>query len=170
MVWLWLIGALALVFGFVVFFGAPYVPTRRADLAAAFDELYPLKTGEVVVDIGSGDGVVLRQAALRGAHAVGYELNPILVWVSRWLSRHQPQVRVELADFWRVTLPDDTTLVYTFGETRDIGRMYQKVQQEATRLGRPLYFMSYAFSVPDIKELRKDRSFYLYRVNPLQEE
>lgn len=164
------IAGVALLFGFVVFVGAPYVPTRRKDISEAFTSLYPLSKQDVVVDIGSGDGVVLRQAAVRGARAIGYELNPVLVVISRLLSRGQAGVSVYLADFWHAPLPDDTTLVYTFGETRDIGKMYAKVQREATRLGRPLYFMSYAFAVKDQTPLRANRSYFLYEIAPLQDE
>ena len=83
-----------LLFGFVVFRGAPYVPSKRRDIKRAFEELYPLDDSDTLVDIGSGDGVVLRMAAKRGAHAVGYELNPILVLVSRWLSRKYTTVTI----------------------------------------------------------------------------
>ncbi len=100
--WLWLLGGLVVVFGIVVFRGAPYVPSQRRQLAIAFDELYPLGHTDMLVDIGSGDGIVLREATRRGAKAVGYELNPILVIISKLLSRNDVRVRVELADFWFV--------------------------------------------------------------------
>ena len=77
------IAAVVLLFGFVAFTGAPYVPSRRRDLQKAFDELYRLKKTDVLVDIGSGDGIVLREASRRGARAIGYELQPLLVLISR---------------------------------------------------------------------------------------
>lgn len=161
--------ALVLMFGLVVFRGAPYVPSRRRDVRRAFKELYPLGPSDLLVDIGAGDGVVLRQAAACGARAVGYELNPVLVGVSLLLSRsYRHLITVRLADFWRVKLPGDTTIVYTFGESRDITKMYTKVVQEATRLDRTLYFMSFGFHVPDVAPYKKDKTFFLYRVDPLQ--
>jgi hypothetical protein len=45
------IAAVVLLFGFVAFTGAPYVPSRRRDLQKAFDELYQLKKTDVLVDI-----------------------------------------------------------------------------------------------------------------------
>lgn len=166
----WLIPLIVIVglFLLTVLRGAPYVPTRKADLERAFSDLYPLTKKDLVVDIGSGDGVVLRQAAKHGARAVGYEVNPVLVMISWFLNRrYGRQIRVQLADFWYVKLPTDTTLVYTFGESRDIGRMYRRVQQEATRMQRPLYFMSYGFEVKGEPVLKSDKSFYLYEVAPL---
>lgn len=54
--------------------------------------------GETLVDLGSGDGQVVIEAARRGIKAVGYELNPVykilsifltsrLVWSSRYAAR-----------------------------------------------------------------------------------
>lgn len=168
MTWLlWTILGIILLFGLVVFRGAPYVPTRRALLDKAFDELYPLTDKDMVVDIGSGDGVVLRAAAKRGARAVGYELNPLLVVLSRVLSR-SPLVTIRLADFWHVDLPMETTVIYTFGEARDIRRMYEKAEMAAVKNKRELYFISFGFDVPGTKPVKYDGSFYLYRIKPLQ--
>ena len=101
--------AIVILVGFSAFTGAPYVPSHRRDVARAFRELYPLGANDVLVDIGSGDGVVLRQASKCGARAVGYEIHPLLVLLSRWLSRGDVRVAVYFANFWRVDLPNDTT-------------------------------------------------------------
>lgn len=170
MVWLWILAAIVLIFGFVVFRGAPYVPSRKREIDRAFTELYSLDASDVLVDIGSGDGIVLRRAVAHGARAVGYELNPILVVISRWLSRQQKDmIQVNLADFWRVQLPDDVTVVYVFGESRDIVKMANKVHSEATRLGRPLAFISYGFVVPGCDAVKTVGAYHLYELAPLQE-
>lgn len=169
MVLTWLAVAVVLLFGLVVFRGAPYVPSKKRDLERAFDELYPLGETDVLVDIGSGDGVVLRQAAKRGARAIGYELNPALVFISKLLARpYAPLITVRLVDFWLTRLPSDVTIVYTFGESRDIRKMYNKVVQEASRLHKTIYFMSYGFSVSTATPVAQNRVAYLYKVSPLQ--
>lgn len=169
MIWLVVIfGIVLTMFGLTVLRGAPYVPSRRQDIDKAFDELYVLNKKDVLVDIGSGDGVVLRAAARRGATAVGLEINPLLVGVSNWLSRHEERVTVRLTDFWVTTFPDSTTVVYTFGESRDIAKMYRKVQSEATRLARPLWFISYGFAVPGVSIYKQTSSHHLYEIIPLQ--
>lgn len=159
----WLVGIVVVLFGFVVLRGAPYVPTKRKPLQKAFDDLYPIGKKDVLVDIGSGDGVVLREAAKRGARAIGYELNPLLVIISRLLSR-SPLVSVRLADYRRTTLPPETTIVYTFGESRDIKRMYQKAEQTARSYGKEIYFLSFGFSVPGKKPVKHNESFFLYKI------
>lgn len=164
----WSVLLLIAVFGFVVVFGAPYVPSKKGELARAFDELYPLGPNDTLVDIGSGDGVVLRLAAERGATAVGFELNPLLVVVSRLLSRGNPSVTVRLANFWHATFPPETTVVYTFGDSRDIVKMAEKVASAATELNRPLMFISYAFAVPGLALQGQAGAHFLYRIEPLQ--
>lgn len=167
MIWL-ILAAIVLLYGFVVFFGAPYVPSNRKEVARAFDELYPVGPSDVLVDIGSGDGVVLRLAVERGARAVGYELNPLLVVISRLLLRSYPGATVYLANFWRATLPPDTTVVYTFGDSRDIKKMANKVAETASMVGRPIAFISYAIEVPGMDPVKKVGAHFLYRVEPLQ--
>src|SRR5690606_35690559 len=107
---------------------------------------------------------VLRLAAKRGAKAVGYEISPILVLVSRWLSRSSPGVKVYFASFWRATLPSEVTIVYTFGDSRDIEKMANKVQQTADCVGRSVLFMSYAIAVPGIEPVKQVGAHYLYEI------
>jgi SAM-dependent methyltransferase len=165
---LWALGLIILVFGFVVFRGAPYVPSHRRRVERAFDDLYPLGRKDVVVDVGSGDGIVLRLASKRGAEAIGYELNPILVLLSQWLSRGDQRVHVHLADFWLTALPDTTTLVYGFMVTRDIEKMADKMQHEANRLNRPLYFICYGAAITSHPRVKQLGAHHLYRFDPLQ--
>lgn len=165
---IWVILGLLLLCGGVVLRGAPYVPSKKRDIALAFDELYKLSEKDTLVDIGSGDGVVLRLAAKKGARAVGYEINPLLVLVSRFLSRQESDIVIKWADFWLSKLPDDTTVVYTFGESRHITKMLDYVQREAIRLNKNLYLISYGFEVPDKKYYKRSSLHFMYRLEPLQ--
>ena len=165
---LWILAVIVLIFGFVVFRGAPYVPSHRRQVERAFDELYPLSDKDVLVDVGSGDGIVLRLASRRGARAVGYELNPILVALSQFLSRHDASVTVRLSVFWLTALPPETTVVYGFVVTRDIEKMARKLQQETDRLRHPLYFVSYGATIKSHPKLKELGAHHLYRFDPLQ--
>ncbi len=165
----WLFAAVVLLFGFVVFRGAPYVPSHRTDIAQAFDELYPLSDTDVVVDVGSGDGIVLRMASKRGARAVGYELNPALVLIARFLSRHDSRVTVFLKDFWIAPLPSDVTVVYGFAVSRDMPKMTAKMQREATRLGRTLWYVGYGSELHGREAEKTLGASRLYAFKPLQQ-
>lgn len=166
MIALWILGAIALLFGVTVFFGAPYVPSRRPDVRAVFDDLYPLSETDTLLDIGSGDGVVLREAAKRGAHAIGYEINPVLVLISRYLSRGNRLVQTDLKNFWTQDFPAKTTVVYVFGESRDIRRMAARVQQQVDAYNRPMHLISYGFAVPGHTQLASTKSHHLYSFVP----
>jgi SAM-dependent methyltransferase len=169
MIVFWLFATVVLLFGFVVFRGAPYVPSHRKDVAKAFDKLYKVSEKDVVVDVGSGDGVILRMAAKRGARAVGYELNPALVLIARFLSRRNKKVTVHLSDFWFARLPSETTLVYVFAVERDVKKLAAKFQAEANRLGHSFHVISYGSELRNPSELKTVGAHHLYIFNPLHE-
>jgi len=166
--WAWLFAGIVLLFGFVVFRGAPYVPSHKKEVRRALKDLYAVGKDDVLVDVGSGDGIILREAAKQGARAVGYELNPALVLISKFLSRGDAKISTRLADFWLTPLPDDTTVVYAFTVTRDIKKMAAKLQKEATRLERPLYLISYGTNIPMREPIKVLKAHHLYRFEPLQ--
>lgn len=162
-----LIGIFGL-FAFVVFFGAPYVPVKRRDAQEAFDDLYPIKPTDVLVDLGSGDGKVLREVSQRGGRAVGIELNPLLVLLSKVLLKGDRRVEVRLGDYRRAYFPREATVVYIFGTSRDIGRLAQKVESEASRLDRSLCVLSYGFELPGRQPIKRNKHHFLYEIQPLQ--
>jgi hypothetical protein len=53
---------------------APFVPTPHEAVAQMLD-VAELGAGETLVDLGAGDGRILRAAGDRGALAIGYEIN-----------------------------------------------------------------------------------------------
>lgn len=163
-----IVAGVVLLFGAVVFFGAPYVPSHSREVRRAFETLYPLARSDVVVDLGSGDGRVLREASRRQARAVGYELNPVLVVIARLLSLGDSRVRVATANFWRTPLPPDTTLVYMFGVSRDSTKLVKKLQRESDRLGRPLLLMTYGPALKTRQTTATYRAHCLYTFTPLQ--
>lgn len=161
-------GVLLVLFGGIAFIGAPYVPSKRRELRAVFRDLYPLSSTDVLVDIGSGDGVVLREAATYGARAIGYELNPILVAVSRWAARGNARIQTHMVNFWHADLPPDTTVCYVFGDSRDIAKIAQRIQQFSTRTQRTVSCISYGFELPHHTHTAQQGAHYLYQITPLQ--
>lgn len=167
--WLYyVLGGIVVVFGIVVFRGAPYLPSHRRHVRAAFRDLYPIGKKDVLVDIGSGDGVILRLAAEHGARAVGYEINPFLVVISWLLGLGNSKISVRLVDFWLTSLPPDTTIVYAFSVTRDIEKIADKLQKEATSQQRQLWLMTYGSAVTSRKPVKVLKAHSLYRFEPLQ--
>ncbi len=160
---------LVIFFGLVVFRGAPYVPSQKKYVIEAFTELYQLKSSDVLLDVGSGDGLVLRIAEKYCNKVIGYELNPVLFVISKLLlPRYNKKVIIKLVDFWLVNIPDDTTVVYVFAVTRDINKMINKFQNEADRLNRKISVISYGNMFFGKKEVKKHGPYYLYEFHPLQ--
>jgi len=157
-----------LTFGIVVFRGAPYVPSRRRYIKQAFTELYDLSDSDILVDVGSGDGVVLREAAKLGAKAIGYEINPVLVLISKLLSQHNDLVKTQMADFWLSQLPDDTTVVYVFAVSRDIEKIAIWLQRETNRLGRKISVITYGSGFGKLMSTKNVGAYKLYYFQSLQ--
>ncbi len=147
---LWAFGVVVFLFCLTAFTGAPYVPSHRRDIRRIFREGRRLTSEDIVLDIGAGDGAVLIEAAKVGAKAIGYEINPILVLIACWRTRkYRDKVQVVWANAWRRKPLERVTVLYAFGDGRDIGKMYKLAQRQAQAQKFPLSFVSYAFSVPE---------------------
>lgn len=116
-------------FGMVLLSGAPYVPSMRKQINAGLD-LLDLKRGQTMLELGCGDGRVLRAAAKRGWNAVGYEINPLLVLAAKLQTwRYRRQVRVVWANYWRSKWPEAQG-IYVFLLDPYMGKLDKKIIQE----------------------------------------
>jgi SAM-dependent methyltransferase len=157
------LGALLFIcFLMIVFRGAPFVPTRGKDIEELF-ELYQFKKGDVLIDLGSGDGRVLAAAATRGIASVGYELNPFLVAYSRYKLRNYPGTDVRLQDFWLSKMPRGTAVVFVFLAGPFMKKLDTKIQREAVRLGHDITLVSYGVKVPGKPPEMQRGGFIVYR-------
>ncbi len=95
--------------------GALYVSTARVRIAAFLDVLTP-SPGQLLVDLGCGDGRVLRSACRRyPIRAEGYELNLLAYAKARLLSAGQAAVTIYLENFWKADLSAaDIVFCYLF--------------------------------------------------------
>ena len=168
MIWFWfVVGAVAFL-GLGALFGAPYVPSRRVELRQLFKKGLPLGPHDVVVDMGSGDGIVLIEALRAGAaRAVGYEIHPVFAAIG-WLRtrRYGSRARVHWTNSWSADYPDDVTVVYAFGVEKDGGRLYQSVRRQATRVGRTLSLVSYGNPISGQTPRKTYRAYRIYSVKP----
>jgi precorrin-6B methylase 2 len=159
MAWI-VILAVILAFQFVVLFlGAPYVPTLNKQRETALD-LLKLKPGQTLIDLGSGDGAMLVAAAKRGINVVGYEINPLLVYIS-WVRtrRYRGRVKIIYGNFWQKKWPQ-ADAVFVFLTDRYMKRLDQNMQN---RFKNKAKLVTYGFSIPDKKPASKDGACFLYR-------
>jgi len=111
----------------------PYVPTRPEVLELVFEAL-GLKEGDVLYDLGSGDGRIVIEAAKRYPikKAVGIELRDELVKeATERVRREGLEGRVEIVhgDFFRVPIKE-ATVVYMYLLTSVNEALKPKLKQE----------------------------------------
>ena len=84
--------------------GALYVSTSRAKIAAFVDAV-PMRAEQTLVDLGCGDGRVLREAQKRyGVHSIGYEINPVAYLKARLFSCGPYNIKIRRENFWEADL------------------------------------------------------------------
>ncbi|XP_033854849.1 ATP synthase subunit C lysine N-methyltransferase-like isoform X3 [Acipenser ruthenus] len=108
----------------------PFVPATPAQIENVLKMLQS-RTGSLV-DIGSGDGRIVIAAAKQGYRAVGYELNPWLVWYSRyraWREGVHHNTRFHIADLWKVNFSQYTNVVI-FGVPQMMPQLEDKLLSE----------------------------------------
>lgn len=141
--------------------GAPYVPSSRRRVKKMI-ELADLKPGENVVDLGSGDGKILIEVARRGCYAIGLEINPFLVWYSRWRTKSlglSDRVKVFRKNFYTYPLHEaDAIFVYLWPET--VNKLVPKFLRElkpGTRV------VSNAFTISGWTPIAASDNVFLYK-------
>jgi hypothetical protein len=145
-------------FALVVLFGAPYLPTLKAQQQEALD-LFSLKPGQVLLELGSGDGRFLLAAAKRGIKVIGYELNPILFIVSLVVTiRYRHLVTIKMANFWLAKWPK-CDAIYIFSMPKFMPKLNKKLVQLSSK---KLLIISYAAQLPNRKLLKKQNGLFVY--------
>ncbi len=150
---------LVLMFGFVIFFGAPYLPTLKKQQQEALD-LLDLQPGQLLLELGSGDGRLLRMAADRGINVIGYEINPILFLISKISCiGYGDRIQIKLANFWSVELPECDG-IYVFLLDKYMERLNNKIIQE---IRGKVALVSFAFPIKSKKSTTDKVGLYLYK-------
>ena len=151
--------AVGILFGIGAILGAPYLPVLKAEHDNLLD-MCELKSGEILLDLGSGDGRFLKAAAIRGYIAIGYEINPILYLISLIITWPQrKKVTIYLGDYWHKSLPE-AQAIYVFLIDRYMDRLDKKLSTEITS---PTKVISFVFAMPNRKPDLTTRNAYRYR-------
>ena len=143
--------------------GAPFVaskPERIRTMVA----LACIKDGMRVVDLGSGDGSIVIEAARAGATATGIEMNPFLIPYSRWRARRAEVrgrtlfIRGEIKDF---PLHDiDVVFLYLLP-----GLLLKISHKLSSELAEGTTVISNAFPIPGWIPAQEKDGIFLYRIH-----
>jgi len=140
--------------------GAPFVPSSKHAVASmiALAKLHPKMT---VIDLGSGDGRLLFEAAKQGALTQGIEINPYFVLFTRvkaFFSPYRGKITVLWKNLWKADFHQvDVIFVYL---------LPWRMEELAAKLQRELkpgtLVVSNSFIFPRWKIERKDASAHIY--------
>jgi len=158
-----IIGVIAIfLFAGVVAFGAPYLPTLSTRVSDAI-ELLDLKPGQTMLELGCGDGRLLRAAAKQGIKSIGYELNPVLVIYAKLASfKYRKLVSVRWANYWVTDWPKADGM-YVFLLNPYMSKLHKKVVQYSK--GRSFRLVSFAFKITEMQVAKEKDSMFLYVYN-----
>lgn len=148
--------------------GAPYVPTS----GRAVDDILKkagLKKDQVFMELGSGDGRLVRTAVKTyGVHGVGIEINQLLVLWSRFLSRRQHLTGIEFRreNIFNTNLAEaDVLYLFLMPELlrKMDGRFHEKLRKGTLVISHGFKLEGWQDKMTDKIE-REPFSTYFYRV------
>lgn len=137
-------------------FGPPYLPTPK-NVVKEMLELAEVDEKDILADLGSGDGVVLIEGALRGAIVRGYEINLFLVLLTKLKTRMKglgSKITVQAMPYQKANL-ENTTVVFCYNMPRFMPAIEKKLRKEASKNVKVL---SYRFPLPKLKLIERTSS------------
>lgn len=145
-------------FTFVIAFGAPFLPTLKDRVPEAL-ELINLSPGDTLLELGSGDGRVLVEAAKKEINSVGYELNPLLVLYSRVRTiKYRKNVKIIWGNYWQKQWPK-VDGVFVFLLQPYMEKLDKRIVQNYPD---GVKLVSFAFTIPGKKPSQEINGMYLY--------
>lgn len=145
--------------------GAIYYPTP-IPIVKKMLNLAQVTSKDTVLDLGSGDGRFLIESAHRGATAIGYEIDPLLVHQSNQTikkAKLSHLASTKCASFWPADFNQATVItLYLF--PKYMNRLQKKLEKQLTH---SLLLVSHDYQFPRKKYIKKIDNVYLYQFNPL---
>lgn len=140
---------------------APFVPTAKKRVKKMI-ALSGLRTDMLMMDLGSGDGRIVFEAAKTGARCVGIEINPVLYYWSRIKQGIRPRKNVlfRRESLWDTDVSHIDVLTIFFIHPK----MEKLMKKLRTEMKPGALIVSYAFTFPGWPYEIKDDKIYVYRV------
>ncbi|HEX2993934.1 MAG TPA: hypothetical protein VHP14_03885 [Anaerolineales bacterium] len=119
-------------------YGLPPVPTKPERIRKAL-KLANLQSGEVLYDLGAGDGRVLLIAARDfGARAVGVEVGPIQcawIWLRAVASGSGDRIQVRWGNFYKADLRE-ADVVFLYATSKEVAKLASHLEQQMKKGAR----------------------------------
>ena len=109
--------------------GALFIPTSPTRVKAFLDAI-PMSSQNLLVDLGCGDGRVLRAARKRyGVRTLGFEINPFAYFTAKIRSLGDKDIKIRRSNFWKEDLRDaNVVFCYLFPDV--MKRLAEKLEAE----------------------------------------
>ncbi len=147
-------------FPIIGFIGAPYYPSARKRVKKMI-ELANLKKGDAVVDLGSGDGRIVEEAAkVPGVIAHGVEINPFLSLFTKLKFKSKRNIKIMNKSMWNVDLTG-YSVIFLFCLPKEMKKFEKKLKNE---LKPGTLIISNIFTFTNWKPIKKEDSVYVYKV------
>jgi len=145
--------------------GAPWVPANMNKIRKML-EMVAIKRGEVLYDLGSGDGrIVIEAAKMYKARAIGIELDPIRVLMSRLnlkFNKVDNYAEIRQANFFDVRL-NNANIITMYLLPKTVNKLKSKFKRELKSGSR---IVSLQFPLKNWRPVKFDREneIFVYRV------
>lgn len=141
--------------------GAPFVKSKKEKIVTML-EFAKITAGETVYDLGSGDGELVIEAARRGARAIGIEINPFLVFYSRYRARRLglPNAVFLKKDFRKQNLKN-ANVVFLYLWPSTLEKLKEKLFSE---LKPDTRIISNGFPISGWRAILEKDGVYLYQI------
>jgi SAM-dependent methyltransferase len=109
--------------------GAMFHPSAKIRVKTFLDAT-AMRPDELLIDVGCGDGRVLKEARKRyGVKALGYEVNPMAYVLARLRNIFTRNVEIRFKNFWKENISSaDVVFCYLFPDVMQ--RLAHKLEQE----------------------------------------
>lgn len=140
---------------YALIIGAPPVPTPKR-VAKQILKAANIKKGEIVYDLGCGDGRLVFSAAMAGAKATGFEISPI-VFTWAYLNKiiRTSSAKILWRDFLMADISDANTIfLYMYPTTIKLflKKKFEKQLKPGTKV------ISFAFEIKNLRLIQKTKA------------
>ena len=145
-----------------VFLDLPFVGARSAHVETII-RFAQIKKGETIVDLGSGDGRLLIAAAQKGAKAIGYEINPFLIIITKIhssLKGVEENIKVRKENLWKADLKV-ADVIFVYAKRKTMQKFEDFIYKNAKK-GTRIVVNTNPF--PNKKPIKSSNSIFLYKV------
>lgn len=155
------LGFIIVIFGYSLLRGAPYAALSKKRLNSMI-KLLDIKPGQSSVDLGSGDARIVIELAKLGVKAYGYEINPLLVFISRRNIKKaglEHKAKIYWKNYWSSDL-SRYDIITVYGIPHMMKRLEKKLSNELKSGAR---VASNHFPFPTWQPRKKLGNVYLYQ-------